>query len=350
MRQAIITIRVFFFLLCLAASGLIAYAVPEWHDQWQLALIVGACLGGLVILVDMLLRGFSLRGFTALSFGIFMGWVIALMISNSPFFEVPLRFLDADPVVVQNAYLIRMALFLVLMYLGAMVALRARDDFNLIIPYVRFVPHGVQVPLVVVDTSALIDGRIVGLCESRFMGYALVIPRFVIDELQAVADSGDPGRRARGRKGLASLNDLRAMKHIDLRIDEANPLSHEKVDAKLVYLAKQLKAKLLTTDYNLSQVAEFQGVEWLNLGALAKALSPEIAVGETLEVALVKPGRDADQAVGYLNDGSMVVVNRGRPHLGQLVQVEVESILPSAGGRMIFCRLVEREQSVSSLA
>ncbi|MCD8482817.1 MAG: PIN domain-containing protein [Verrucomicrobia bacterium] len=236
-------------------------------------------------------------------------------------------------------YLIRLSLFVVLMYLGAVIALRGRDEFNLVIPYVRFVPHGVDVPLVVVDTSALIDARIVGICESRFMGYALVIPQFVVDELQRIADSDDPIRKAKGRKGLETLNKLREMRHVDLRINDSQVDSSRKVDAKLIFLAQSLKAKLLTTDYNLAQVAEFNNIEWLNITLLGKALSQDIAVGSILSVDLVKTGKEPEQAVGYLADGSMVVVPDGKKWIGKSVDVEVQSILPSSGGKLVFAKL-----------
>ena len=136
----------------------------------------------MVILIDVFLKGFSLRGLTALTFGLFVGCLFAILISNSPLFE------NGDP---QILFLVRLALFVILMYLGAVIALRGRDGFNLVFPYVRFEPHGVDVPLVVLDTSVLIDGRIIGICESRFMGYTLVIPRLALDELQHIADSTD---------------------------------------------------------------------------------------------------------------------------------------------------------------
>jgi uncharacterized protein YacL len=172
------------------------------------------------------------------------------------------------------------------------------------------------------------------------MGYGLVIPRFVLDELHLVADSSDPQRQAKGRKGLEVLNQLKRMEHVDMRIHESDVGNRKNIDAKLVFLAQSLKARILTTDYNLAQMAEFHAVEWLNLNALAKAMRQELTVGESLEVELVKIGKEPGQAIGYLNDGSMVVVNDGKKLIGQLVQVEIQSILPSAGGKMIFANAV----------
>lgn len=293
--------------------------------------MMGLLIGGLVILVDVLLKGFSLRGLSAVSLGLGFGTLIAYLIGSSPIFRV------GDP---QTIYLFQLALFIICTYLGTVIALRGKDEFNLIIPYVRFVPHEVDVPLVVVDTSVLIDGRIAKVCEAGFLNAALVIPRFVLNELQAVADSNDLHRQARGRRGLEVLNELRRIKHLDIRITESEVTKRTDVDAKLVFLALSMRAKLLTTDYNLAKIAEFHGVPWLNLNVLARSLRPELMLGETLEVDLVKPGKDEGQAIGFLEDGSMVVVTAGRPLIGQKVSVEVVSVLPTGGGKMVFAKLI----------
>jgi uncharacterized protein YacL len=341
MNHTLRVLRLFFLLLCLVGAWLISYVVPEWDSYRWLAVFIGGAIGSLVILVDVMLKGFSLRGLSALTFGLFVGWLCAHLIASSPFFIFPFEAWDeASVILTQNLYLVRMGLYVILMYLGAVIALRGKDEFNLVIPYVRFVPHGVEVPLVVVDTSALIDGRLVGICQSRFMGYGLVVPRFVLDELQNIADSKDPDRQIRGRRGIETLNRLREMPHVDLRINESTVSNRQKVDAKLIFLAQSLKARIITTDYNLAQIAEFHNVEWLNLNVLAKAMNRELMVGDTLSIKLTKPGKDAGQAVGYLNDGSMVVVASAKDLIGQSVEVAVDSIIPSAGGKMIFAKKV----------
>ncbi len=331
MNKTIVTIRIFFLLICFLGSWLVWYSIKDWEDSLYLVLFTGLSIGVLVVLVDIFLKGFSLRGLTAMTFGLFVGWLIAYFVSESPLFE------SGDP---DTLYLVRMALFVIMMYLGAVIAMRGRDEFNLVIPYIRFVPHGVDVPLVVLDTSILIDGRISGICASKFLGYGIVIPRFILNELQRIADSPDPQRQSKGRKGLETLNKLRKMTHLDLRIHESDVSRGQNVDAKLIFLANSLKARIMTTDYNLAQLAEFNNVEWLNLSSLARALNPELNIGETLEVELVKPGKEPGQAVGFLNDGSMVVVNEGQNLLGQHVRIEVQSVLPSAGGKMIFAKAV----------
>src|SRR5882724_7338799 len=168
----------------------------------------------------------------------------------------------------------------------------------------------------------------------------IAIPRFILDELQSVADSTDPHKQARGRRGLEVLGELRKIKNLDIRIVDSEVTKQQHVDAKLVFLAQSMRAKLLTTDYNLAKMAEFHGVSWLNLNQLAKALRPELMIGERLEIDLVKPGKEEGQAIGYIEDGSMVVVNAARAFIGKRVQAEIISVLPTAGGKMIFARHV----------
>lgn len=331
MNKTLVAIRSVFFVLCGACGWLLCYAIQEWDAHRSLAVAIGLLLGALVILVDVMLKGFSLRGLSAITFGLGMGTLIAYFIGTSPLF----RF--GDPQVI---YLSQLGLYVVTTYLCTVIALRGKDEFNLVIPYVRFVSHDVDVPLVVVDTSVLIDGRIARVCEAGFLNMALIIPRFVLNELQAVADSSDPHKQARGRRGLEVLNELRRIKRIDIRISESEVTKPEDVEAKLVFLAQTMRAKLMTTDYNLAKMAEFQGVAWLNLNELARSLRPEFMLGETVEVELVKPGKDEGQAVGFLADGSMVVVNASRAYLGRRVIAEIISVLPTAGGKMIFAKLL----------
>jgi uncharacterized protein YacL len=330
MRKTLLPIRLVFVSVCVASGWLVCYVGDQMDTKRGLGALIGLLLGVLVVLVDMLLKGFSLRGLSAVTFGLAVGTLIAYMIQTSPLFRL------GEP---QTIYLFQMAIFLVCTYLATVIALRGKDEFNLVIPYVRFVPQEVETPLVVVDTSGLIDGRVARVCESGFLTAALVIPRFVLAELQAVADSPDPHKQARGRRGLEVLGELRKVKNLDLRIHESDVVKREEIAAKLVFLAHSMRAKLLTTDYNLAKMAEFHGVQWLNIHNLARALRPELVLGESLEVELMKPGKEEGQAVGYLEDGSMVVVTDGRERIGKRVHVEITSVLPTAGGKMIFARL-----------
>lgn len=334
MDKTLPAIRLLFMLLCMLGGWLVCYSVTDWDEHRLLASFIGLSIGALVVLLDILLKGFSLRGLSAVTFGLAVGALISYLVGTSPLFD------RGDE---QNIFIARLALFLSCTYICAVIALRGKDEFNLVIPYVRFVPHEVDVPLVVVDTSVLIDGRIAKVCETGFFSSALVIPSFVLKELQAVAASSDPIKQARGRRGMEVLNELRRIKHLDIRTPESQVSRRQDVDAKLVFLAQSMRAKLLTTDYNLTKLAEFQGVQCLNLNQLAKSLRPELVLGELLTLELSRPGKEDGQAVGYLDDGSMVVVVDGRDHLGRRVEVEVTSVLPTSGGKMVFARLTGGE-------
>ncbi len=330
MNRTLFPIRFVFILLCALAGMLVCYSVPEWDGYRLKAVVIGSLLGTLLVLVDLMLKGFSLRGLSAISFGLFTGLLISYGITISPLLE------RGDPQVI---FLVRLGLFLGVPYLCAVIALRGKDEFNLVIPYVRFVPHEVDVPLVVVDTSTLVDGRIARICKSGFAPGALVIPRFVLQELQAVADSPEPHRSQRGRRGLEVLGELRQIKNIDLRINESETKRGE-IEAKLIFIASSSKAKLMTTDQNLIKMASFQGGVCLNPRDLARAVQPVYEIGEVIDVEVVKPGKEEGQAVGYLNDGSMVVVNDALSHVGQTVCAEIISLLPSGAGRIVFARLL----------
>ena len=331
MNKTLLSIRIFFIALCAIASWLVCYSVVEWDQRQGLAIAIGLLIGVLVVLVDVMLKGFSLRGLTALTFGLGVGAIIAWLISTSPLFN------RGDP---QTLYLVQLALFVICTYLGTVVALRGKDEFNLVIPYVRFVPHEVDVPLILIDTSALVDGRIARICETQFLGAGLIIPSFVLAELQAIADSSDPLKQARGRRGLQVLNDLRAIKRIDIRIHQSDVSRRQDIEAKLVFLAQSMRAKLLTTDTNLAKMAQFQGVTWLNLHALENAIRLELVIGESVAIDLVKTGKEEGQALGYLGDGTMVVVNNARTLIGKRVTAEIIGVLPSGSGKIVFANLL----------
>jgi uncharacterized protein YacL len=216
-----------------------------------------------------------------------------------------------------------------------------RDEFSLIIPYVRFAREATQHEPLVVDTNIIIDGRIADLCATGFLSRSLIVPRFVLGELQTLADSRDPLKRERGRRGLDILNQLQQSRDVELTIHEAGADHDMDTDARLVRVAKLLQARLLTNDSALGQVARLQQVPVLNLSDLARALRPNVVAGDELQLSLVKEGRDAHQAVGYLPDGTMIVVNQARPHLGSTKTVVVSSALQTAAGRLIFAELKE---------
>lgn len=330
MNPTLLPIRLVFVAICAFAGWLLCYTVPEWDSFRWLGVAVGGLLAVLTVLTDLLLKGFSLRGLSAITFGLGIGTLIAHWIGVSPIFRW------ADP---QALYLAQIALFLVSTYLCTVIALRGKDEFNLVIPYVRFVPRDVNTGQVVVDTSALTDGRIARVCEAGFFQPVVIIPQFVLDELHGIADSSESDRQARGRRGLETLAALRRVRDLEIRILPSEVDSRKDLEAKLVFIARTERASILTLDTNLAKLAEFQGVRWLNVHALAKALHQEPALGEVIDLDLVKPGKEEHQAVGFLSDGSMVVVEGAHSRIGFRVRVEVTRVVPAGGGRLYFGRL-----------
>lgn len=242
-------------------------------------------------------------------------------------------------------WLIAVVVAFVLVPLGISVGRRRRREISTL-----GLPLGAaSVPLarVVVDTSAIIDGRLLDLARAGFCLYELLVPQFVLAELQSVADSADPVRRARGRRGLAMLEELRSLQSLDVEFPVVDYPSMVEVDDKLVRLAREQRAAILTVDFNLDRVAQIEGLKVLNLNQLATALRPALVPGEKLEVDVVKEGREADQGVGYLPDGTMLVVEGGRSHLGQRITATVRSVIQTASGRMVFVQAPGQEEGDS---
>jgi uncharacterized protein YacL len=229
---------------------------------------------------------------------------------------------------------------MVLCYTCISLLMQTRNDFRFIIPYVEFAKEVKGIRPFVLDTSVIIDGRIADVVEAEVLDNQLIIPRFVISELQAVADSSDRLKRTRGRRGLDILNRVRSNKKTDIQIfdRELPELAGQPVDLKLVLLAKHLDGKVVTNDYNLNKVARLHGVGVINLNDLANALKPVFLPGENVEVRVVKAGEEPGQGVGYLDDGTMIVIEGGRDHINEQVRIAVTSVLQTSAGRMIFGR------------
>ena len=239
----------------------------------------------------------------------------------------------------------RFLISLVCCYVSVTTLLQTKDEFRFIIPYVEFSKQVKGGRPFVLDTSVIIDGRIADICDTRIIDTKLIVPRFVLQELQGIADSSDKLKRNRGRRGLDMLKRMQNNPKVELQMHEANlPELREiqKVDERLVVLAKSLGARVVTNDYNLNKIAGLQGVEVINLNELANALKSVALPGECLTVRLVKAGDQVGQGVGYLDDGTMVVVEQGRSFIGQEVTLVVTSVLQTPAGRMIFGRVESR--------
>jgi uncharacterized protein YacL len=317
-------------LLFLAASMLIGYQIAGSPNAALTGVVIGGLAGALVIFSEIGMRRISVRGLSSAVFGLFLGLIMSKLLADI------LVLLGVEQGVLSS---VRSVITLVLCYLSMSIAMRGKDEFNIIIPYVRLSRQDQVESMVVVDTSVIIDGRIIDICKSRFIEGRLVVPRFVLKELQLISDSADPIKRQRGRRGLEVLNTIQKELGVPVAIHEEDFPEIKEVDAKLVKLAKLLEAKIFTVDFNLNRVAAIQGVKVLNINELANALKPVVFPGEAMEIKLLKEGKEYNQAVGYLDDGTMVVVEDARKLIGQTVKVVVSSVLQTQAGRMIFTKV-----------
>src|ERR1051326_8367513 len=282
------TIRVLFLSLCTLAGYAVSQVRPELVDSGTAALFIGFGFGGLLIAIDEMLKGFSLRAFSAATFGLVLGTLIAWMVDHSGLFV----YVDEEP----TRWIIRLSLFLAFGYIGMVLAMRSnKEDFSLIIPYVRFASQNKPENLLLLDTSVIIDGRIADVIEANFLEGIIVVPRFVLKELQQIADSKDSIKRARGRRGLEILSRIQKSTTKEVKIHDGDFPDETEVDSKLIRLSRNLGAKLFTNDYNLGKLAELQGINHVNLHEMAKSMRVVLLPGEVLHLRIVREGKDKGQ-------------------------------------------------------
>lgn len=311
-------------------SMAIGYQALISQGSGLIGMLIGAIVAIVLIIIEAGLRKVSVSGLSSAVFGLILGLIMAKLVGDA------FSLAAMDPDMLSR---IRVGLTLIFCYLGMVMALRGKDEFNIIIPYVRLRRQDQSQDVNILDTSVIIDGRIMDIFKTRFLSGKIIIPKFVLRELQQIADSTDPIKRQRGRRGLEILNVIQKESGIDITIHEQDFTETSEVDAKLVLLAKLLEAKILTVDFNLNRVASIQGIKVLNINELANALKPVVFPGEQMHIKLIKEGKEHNQAIGYLDDGTMVVVEDARRLLGQDVSVAVTSVLQTQAGRMIFTKL-----------
>ncbi len=326
-------IRMFFLLLAGFIGAIVA--MGEATHIWWFGAIVGLGFASMVIVLDIMLRHLTFRSFSHGTFGLLIGLLCAWLVTRIGFFEA--GWVEQFPLA---GSIFNLAVFLGFGFIGVMLALRSkREEFSLLIPYVRFRQDALQDLPTLLDTNIIIDGRIPGICEAGFLGGLLVVPRFVLEELQKMADSPDELKRSRGRRGLDSLNAMKASGTAEITIRDETFENGLSFDAKMVQLADLMEARILTNDANLGRVARLKGLSVLNLNELSLALKPIVSTGDELALELVKEGRDDHQAVGYLSDGTMIVVNHAKRHIGTQQNVVVAGAVQTSAGRLIFAEL-----------
>jgi len=329
----ILAIRFIFILGC-ALFGYLAQI--QWllnlqmpYSEW-ISAAIGGLVGILIVSIDIFFKQYTVRNILAVILGLALG-----LLTHRLFMTV-VAYAHFTPEVSRN---FGIATAIIFSYLGIITILRGQDEFSLMIPFVHLDSKGPGEEMILLDTSVIIDGRIADIANTHFLSSKLILPRFVLKELQLIADSSDPLKRARGRRGLDVLNAIQSNPNITVKIHELDFPEFNTVDAKLVKMGQVLQAKVFTNDYNLNKVAELQGVKVLNINDLANALKPVVMPGEEMEIKILKEGKEHEQGVAYLDDGTMVVVDNGKRRLGHMVKVTITSVLQTQAGRMIFAKL-----------
>lgn len=337
MKWAWLALKVILFAICSVGGYFIAAQMdslrPYVWAPWA-GLMAGIFFAMLALSVENLIRHISLKALSGGTLGLVVGLSIA-------------KLLAYDFTGLENSG-VRITIYAVLScvfgYVGMVLGSIKVEEIRL--PNWTWLMRGTHRSgelVKILDTSVIIDGRIADIVETGFLGGVLVLPEFVLQELQHIADSPDPTRRVRGRRGLDIIKRLQAEKSVEVRIERQDFENISEVDAKLVALALGLNAKIVTNDFNLSKVAEVQGLRVLNINQLANALKPVVLPGEILRLLILKEGKEQGQGIAYLEDGTMVVVENASRHLGKEVEVSVTSILQTTAGRLIFTTLKDAE-------
>jgi uncharacterized protein YacL len=326
-------IRLIFFFLC-GAAGLYVFSWGlEAPTVYYVGILGGAFTAGMGFLLEHSLRRVHLSVILGGAIGLLAGALAAGLLGLLGGAMVPDR---PEILLAPRAFL-----FLILGYLGLTIGLKLGASFKGQKIGTLGGPAVSGAAYKLLDTSVIIDGRIADLCETGFIEGTFIIPHFILEELQHIADSSDSLKRARGRRGLDILNRVQKMVDIEVTIVDTDFPHIREVDSKLVALAREMDARIVTNDLNLNKVAELQGVRVLNINELCNALRPVVLPGEAMRVFILKEGKEAGQGVGYLDDGTMIVVDNAKRFIGKTIDVAVTSVLQTTAGRMIFTRLRE---------
>jgi len=329
----VIIIRLVFTAI-LVAGGYILRPVPG--NPW-ISAVIGSLVAACIILFELRIRRATLKTLIGAAVGSIMGIVGAYLIASLIMRQ------ESMPHEVRT--FLTLALVFFMAYVGLMVGAAKGDYIELSALGGIFSDKAAKRDLKILDTSVIIDGRIADVAETGFLTGTLIIPQFILRELQQVADSPDSSKRQRGRRGLDMLNRLRNNNSLDIQIVETDFPAVREVDLKLIELGKQLDAVIVTNDFNLNKVSQLRGVSVLNINELANALKPVVLPGEAMRVFILKEGKEYNQGVAYLDDGTMVVVDNARRLIGRNTDIAVTSVLQTTAGKMIFGRLWEEAEN-----
>ncbi len=308
-----------------------AFAGSVFWMENKLNGVIAGLVGSLIVVgIELLMQKIPFKKFIMGVFGLIVGLITAILIAN---FVLLVPF--ASP---RQEDGVRFVLYFIFSYLGIMIGIRGVGELGFLFPYLhQFKAEAMRA--IVIDSSVAIDGRVHELVMSGFIEGTIIIPTFIIKELQELADSASEMKRQRGRRGLDTLNKLKNDSNFDVKVYDVDYPDIEGVDAKLVKLASSIGARILTNDFNLTKVAEVKNVKVLNLHNLATLMRAKLMAGETLQLKVVREGKEHGQGVGYLEDGTMVVIENGAKHIGKTVETVIDSTIQTVSGRIIFAKL-----------
>ena len=338
--------RLLYLLICELAGAAMANHIAGSDKIW-IGVIGGLLLAIFFILVESLTKKFTLRGFSNATVGLLIGVFCAWLLSRGLVKLIEATLLGKVDQLDFVTLVINAALYASLGFLGSVLALRSgRDDFSLLIPYIRFHQESAPGPPLLLDVDIITDSRLYKILNTGFIDGNLIVPRFVFEDLHIMANSENPSKQARGERGLQVMERLQSSPKFQITIqDSESDEETDSTDARLLFICRLLGAKLLTADEALTKAARLQGIKTLNINDLNHALKPKIAVGERIRLPLVRTGKDENQAVGYMPDGSMIVVNNASNKLNTTQDVTVISTLETDAGTMVFAELVSAKSS-----
>ena len=343
MNIALAFSRILFFILSIFFMTTYMVSLPS-GSTWLNALIgaiVGVVFGLLLICFDTLFRRYNLRSFNIAVIGLFIGYLMgqALTLILSTILDISTSLVLSTQVI----EMIKIGLFLFGIYLGTIMTLRAADEIYVSVPFVKFTPMAQKKKDLLIDASVLSDPRIIDLAASGLVDHHLVVPRFIIKDLYAQVESSDEAIKNKARRSLESLKKIEELPEIELRYHDTDFPEIKEVNGKLVRLARLLDANILSAEMSRVQMAAVEGIRIINLHSLSNALKPLMQAGETIKIKIQRYGKEPRQGVGYLEDGTMVVVNGGGDFIGQIIDAQVLSVKHTASGRMIFCNTMDEE-------
>ncbi len=340
MNPPLIFARITFFFICILLAITYSTAILPGHfnvENVAIGFLSGTLFSGILWACDLAIKNFNLRQFNLVTLGLFFGYLMGLIISTT----LSQVFMLNTLMSFEKLAAITSGIFLFTCYLGVILTIRAAEEIHLSIPFVRFRPTHQKKKDILLDISILTDPRIIDLATSGLLDHHLIFPRFALKELYYLADNSDENIKAKARKSLDVIKKLESIPHLSLRYVDNDFPEIKDINAKLTYLARALDANIITADINRVQISDIEGIRVININFLSNALKPITTAGECLNIKIQRYGKEPRQGVGYLDDGTMVVVNGGAEFIGEVIRTQVLSVKHTSSGRMIFCNAAE---------